>query len=321
VCPSPSDSSLGRSPRAIIPKLSTLDRIFYWTCPFSSGVWYLLAASTITFASFMFLFERRSEGFAEGSHSNGEVAGHALFKSFTALAVFVPFEPETAGGRIAAGVHSFSLLLIVASYTANLAASYTTTDSPIQLIHSVSDFGPLLPACVRASSTLATFLNTTYPSAASAVTDQTTFGLNSYGSAEALRGVLSGKCVGAVIPFYEAQFVMNANDTEGEFCNLIPVGPTVGEEVVSFTFAPEGAHPQSLTAAQLEAFNLQLASLHQTGDFLIQTEATYFPPPPRPVCAPQDAADAAALAVLAPAAAIQVCTAALTRIARTTITI
>jgi len=109
----------------------------------------------------MFLFERRS-GFAEGSHSNGEVAGHALFKSFTALAVFVPFEPETAGGRIAAGVHSFSLLLIIASYTANLAASYTTTDSPVQLIHSVSDFGPLLPACVRASSTLATFLNTTY---------------------------------------------------------------------------------------------------------------------------------------------------------------
>ena len=291
--------------RPVFPVPSTLDRVFFWTKPFAAGVWGLLVASTLAFAAFMWAFERNGGDEFETARSGGEVAGHALFKSSVALAVLVPFEPETAGGRVAAGVHAFSLLLIVASYTANLAAKLTTTDSPVQPVHSAADFSALLPACVRDSTTLATYLNNTYPAALASVTPQTSFGLGAYGSADALRGVLSGACAGALIPSTEAAFIMNVNDSQGEFCPLVPIGSPVGEEVVPFTFAPEGAHPLSLTAAQLEAFNLQLAALHQTGSFLQGAVTQFFPPPPRLVCAQQDAADAAALAVLAPAPALE----------------
>ena len=70
-------------------------------------------------------------------------------------------DPETSGGRVAAGVHAFSLLLILASYTANLAAKLS--EVPVQPIHGVTDFSTLLPACVRESTTLVTYLNNTYP--------------------------------------------------------------------------------------------------------------------------------------------------------------
>ena len=291
--------------RPVYPVPSTLSRVFFWTKPFAAGVWGMLVASTVAFAAFMWAFERNGSDSFEGARSNGEVAGHALFKSSVALAVLVPFDPETAGGRVAAGVHAFSLLLILASYTANLAATLTTSEVPVQPINGVTDFSTLLPACVRDSTTLVTYLNNTYPAVLASVTPQTTFGLSAYGSADALRGVLAGTCVGALIPSTEAAFIMNQNDTGGAFCPLVPVGSPVGEEVVPFTFAPEGAHPLSLTARQLEAFNLQLALLHQAGSFLQGAEQQFFPRPPRPVCAPQDAADAAAQAVLAPAPALE----------------
>ena len=98
------------------------------------------------------------------------MAGHALFKSSVALAVLVSFDPETAGGRVAAGVHAFSLLLILASYTANLAAKLTTSEVPVQPINGVTDFSTLLPACVRDSTTLVTYLNNTYPAVLASVT-------------------------------------------------------------------------------------------------------------------------------------------------------
>ncbi len=255
------------------------------------------------------LFERHSgsEDFdEEAHHSAGELVGHALFLAAMGPSKFDAFAPRTAAGRATSVLHSFSLLLIISAYTANLAAQFTTTEPPVQRITDVASFSADAPLCVRSSSVVQQLLNASYPAVlASALPPGNVFGLASRGSRDALDAVLSGQCAGALLPATEAAWLLHVNDTRGELCALVPVGAPVGDEGVPLTFAPPGAHGRALTDAQLEALSSAIAGLHNSGDFLGDARAQFFPGGPRAACAVQDRADAAALVALSPAARLR----------------
>jgi hypothetical protein len=115
-------------------------------------VWLLLAASVLASALIMPLFERAAGSASDdfgGSdlHSHGERAGHALFLASMMPSNYSTYSPTTAAGRVASALHAFSTLLIMSSYTANLAAKMTTSQAPTQAVSGVSSFSRDLPIC------------------------------------------------------------------------------------------------------------------------------------------------------------------------------
>jgi hypothetical protein len=263
---------------------------------FTAGTWALLMANILVAALFMPFFEARNgHDFADVKTST-ELAGHALYLASMGPSKSDAFEPATAGGRAAGALHSFSLVLIMASYTANLAAKFTTSTPPYQAITGVQDFTDDLPMCTRGSSTLMTYLNNSYPDIYATLEANNTFGLTTVSSRAALGAVLSGQCAGALLPAPEVSWLMNVNDTRGDLCALVPVGDAIGaEEGMPLTFSTN-----ALTPAQLEAVNSQLNDLMRTGQFLLGLQDEYFAKPPRRACAREDAADAGADAALKP---------------------
>ena len=159
-------------PQYILP--TELQRIFFWTAPFSNGVWAILAGSIIAAAIFMpFLEHGKNEQFGH-DHHDLSLAGHSLYLAAMGPSMLDTFAPESAGGRAAVALHSFSLLLIISSYTANLAAQFTTSSPPIQAVQSVDDIAGSLSMCSRYSTTLATLLNSTQPDALATLTTNNT---------------------------------------------------------------------------------------------------------------------------------------------------
>lgn len=277
-----------------------LQRIFYWAQPFSAGLWCLLMASIVIASIAMPLFERGiSEQFSDVS-SKGELVGHSLYLSAMGPSKFDTFEPSTAGGRFFGALHAFSLLLIISSYTANLAAQYTTSSAPKQAVSGISSLvSPDLAACARSSNTLTVLLNSSYPDVLATLTPANTFELSTLGSRHAVEAMLGGSCAGAVVPSTEASWILNVNDTRGDLCGAVAVGSPVGEEGMPLTFSKS-----AFTDAQLEAMNSVLIDLQRSGEFM-QPLLDQFFPTARPQCNAADAADAAAAAALQPASQLE----------------
>jgi hypothetical protein len=287
-------------PVAVLP--SKMERIFLWTKPFTPGLWALLMGSVLTSSLLYPLLEARNGNDFQDVHSTAELMGHAVYLAAMGPSKPDTFEPSTAAGRASAALHAFSVLLIISAYTANLAAQFTTTDPPVQAIQSVDDFSAAAPMCIRSSTTLLAMLNATVPAALAAVSPNNTMSLSTYGTGDAVRAVLAGQCVGALLPTTEASWVMQLNDTAGELCGVEAVGAAIATEGIPLTFAAS-----ALTDAQLEAMNSVISDLQRSAGFLLATQELFFPPSdtPRVACAAQDAAEAQAAATLAPAARLE----------------
>jgi hypothetical protein len=285
-------------PQYILP--TELQRIFFWTAPFSNGVWAILAGSIIAAAIFMpFLEHGKNEQFGH-DHHDLSLAGHSLYLAVMGPSMLDTFAPESAGGRAAVALHSFSLLLIISSYTANLAAQFTTSSPPIQAVQSVDDIAGSLSMCSRYSTTLATLLNSTQPDALATLTTNNTYELATLGARQAIVAMLEGKCAAAIVPTIDSNWIMNLNDTRGELCDAMPVGMVFGEEAMPLTFSKT-----AFTASQMEAVNSVITDLQRSGEFMLELTDTYFPEPPRAACAGLDDADDAAILALSPASQLE----------------
>ena len=211
------------------------------------------------------------------------------------------FNPSSGGGRAAAALNAFAMVLIVSTYTANLAAQFATVEPAIQTVSDIYSFNARVPACARSSTTLGTLLNQSYPNAAAALSPHTTFGYSPAGTRDALDAVLAGSCEGAIVPQTEAAWIMGVNDTLGALCGLQVVGSPEGDEALPLTFSKA-----SMTDAQLESLNMAIEDLQRSGEFILDLQAKLFPSGPRSVCAKEDGEDAAALATLLPAKQVAV---------------
>ena len=276
--------------------------MFLWTKPFSAGVWCLLMTAILVYAFGMPFFEGgNSNDFADVWHKPSTLVGHALYLGAMGPSKPDTFEPSSGAGRAAAALNAFAMLLIISTYTANLASIFTTMDPAVQDVTDIHSFSSRVAACARTSTTMVTLLNASYPNAAAALTANNTFGTSAAGSRDALTAVLAGSCAGAIVPQTEAAWIMGINDTQGALCELQVVGSPEGDEAMPLTFSKT-----AMTDAQLESLNMAIEDLQRAGDFLLSLERALFPTGPRAVCAQEDGRDAAAAAVLLPAQQVQV---------------
>ena len=136
--------------------------MFNWLDPFEHNLWLTTLASVFFSGLVMFGLERRhwkpvstcpeEEGDFEGK--NSECNGMGLFKgvllSWYHWTGAGGFSPVTTEGNIFLASWSFVILIMVASYTANLAAFLTTAPTTMYSVDSLSTaLSQRLPVCVQ----------------------------------------------------------------------------------------------------------------------------------------------------------------------------
>ena len=256
----------------------------------------------------MWCFEHngRGEDFSrEHVRSLGEAMGTAMYKSIMGPSLKEMFEPSTASGRMAAAAQAWVMFLTMSAYIGNLAAQATTKPAPVQAVTGIESFSSSLPMCVRRSGNLLAYLAASQPALYASLSPANIFEDSIFGSLHALQAVQAGQCAGALLPNTEVTWIMGQNDTAGALCSLIPVGGVLGAEFVPLVFTPNRT---VLTDAQVTAINVVLteATVLAGGSDYGGPTSSFFPTGPRPLCASEDAADAAAYASLAPALALGV---------------
>ena len=176
---------------------STVDTMFTFLEPFSFGLWMLLLAMVFVYGFVIWWVEkdsRRNEDFLNTNTSSG-----ALFQSmYFSASMFLQFgghSPTTKGGRMLLAAFGFSNIVIIAAYTANLAAYLTTSATitqPYTTLQDVKRAGEktcVLPVDMD-------LLNGYYPELTSSFRT-----IQSSNKIEA--GLQAGDCVAAVTPQYQ----------------------------------------------------------------------------------------------------------------------
>ena len=113
----------------------TID-MWSFLAPFGADLWVMLIVEIVVVALFLFAFESPLTqstwtGSDDGDSDimDGRAAGllDALYWSLTTFTTLVDKAPRTVGGKIVMFGHGFFMLIILASYTANLASFLTTS--------------------------------------------------------------------------------------------------------------------------------------------------------------------------------------------------
>ena len=100
--------------------------------PFHWSLWILVAAEVTLACMLLYAMEAPALTLAEGGDSDlieGGATGvaDAWYWAFTAFTTYVDKAPRTAAGKLVMAAHGFFMLIILASYTANLASFLTNT--------------------------------------------------------------------------------------------------------------------------------------------------------------------------------------------------
>jgi hypothetical protein len=229
-----------------VPKEKTLqERIWFWTTPFSPGLWGVLFASIVFSSAFVFLLEgisKYSDHFEEGGKKAVKVVFQELsdgvLKNAMSLTSMGDQETESLPGRVFGAIKALMIWICMASYLANLAATLANVPPPFQLITGFDSFANYgIPMCIRGISTYISTMTALYPSVTQQVVVGPTTGTST--AVDVVAAVQSGQCPGAVLTNIDARYALNQGDPTGQFCTINVVGsPTASVFYYAFAFTP-----------------------------------------------------------------------------------
>jgi hypothetical protein len=177
-------------------------------------------------------------------------------------------------------------------YVANLAAVFTTGANVLQPVSGIDSFVPQdLLLCSRNLSGQLSWLAQNYPALPQnglvvpvAVDTLTT-----------LAALLDGACAGAVSTSADVAYALGAaGDPDGTLCDLVPVGPVLGDNNFAL---PLTANATQLPPDAADALGRLVAYAVSSGNYSAQALAQFMPDESnRPQCAAEAAANDAAVA-------------------------
>mmetsp|Transcript_45729 Transcript_45729/g.132424 ORF Transcript_45729/g.132424 Transcript_45729/m.132424 type:complete len:512 (-) Transcript_45729:71-1606(-) len=171
------------------PKQPSLwERLFTLFAPFSPSLWLMIVVGFLLAAPFYMCIEHRGElenrGVAGG-------LGQAFYNTFGQCTGGGGFAPKTPAGKIYVLSASFLAMILVTSYTANLATQMVFDEVPVSSISSLDEaVARDLPICLRRDSPYAPWLAHAHPGIRIHLVDS---------EMEKLPAVQRGDCVAAVI--------------------------------------------------------------------------------------------------------------------------
>jgi len=138
--------------------------IFSWTRPFSGQLWLLiLTFFAFTAGVFSYLEPEKSKLYKEDS-DKGSAFEHSLWLTIASFTCGEKFKPHTRPAKVFVLSWTFTVSLIGASYTANLASLLVVADTQTAVIQNVDDaIRKNLPVCVWKGGAFDTFMQNRYP--------------------------------------------------------------------------------------------------------------------------------------------------------------
>ena len=285
------------------------DRAWLWTLPFAKSTWLIwtfsLVASGLINAAFSsaYAWKDRHKGLERPGTptAEGDLLRHTMrvfehsTSALSGIMVVDKFEADNLPAKIYSISAAFSVYILLAYYLANLATILITTPRTSQPIKSIDSFVATgLQMCVKSNTAVLGWIAANYP-------DLWASGLVKVIGASTmdnLQNLLDGDCAGILALSSDALFDLGPKgDSDGLFCNLVPVGPVLG---FSLNALPFTANASMLSDDAFKAVSFFIAEAIFKGNWTSEAELTYFTPDSaRTQCsaavAANDAATAAAL--------------------------
>ena len=248
--------------KAVTLSWTLTQKLWTWTLVFTSNVWLAIAASMVVVGTAMWWLEKdfNDENFGEAGDEGEEYPrsvkmirgiGHGLYFSFAGLTSKTEeFAPKTAAGRLLGICQAFAIFLLIAFYTANLAAILIQGAPSVQPIKSIADFVSLnAPACILAKSEYINFMALNYPTVKTTLIPGSIYSL--------LDAILDGTCLGAVAPDVVIKYALGPDgDAAGAYCGLETKGELLNAAFYAIPFNPASVAPA--VVAGLNTLALQL---------------------------------------------------------------
>ena len=223
------------------------------------------------FASMCMYYFEGAERFDDyGAHDLHLVLriSRGAYKAFLNFACVGGFTPNTPASQTFNISFAFSMLLLQATYTANLAAYFTQQRQPSSPIVEVSSFASQqLTACV-ADTDAFTLLKSNFPFMRLSLQSGAR-------TADLLDAVNAGTCAGAVASNRDLAFALGVQDSEGLYCNFNLVGGLLSQTYMGVPFS---ATSPRVTPAVFAALNSVAAAAYAYGDYATSASLASFPP-------------------------------------------
>jgi hypothetical protein len=256
------------SPLSAAPTLSVL---FAWTNPFSFEIWLLVAFSLVFGALVMYVFEGNERYEDYGAHDLALPLRlcRGCYKAFCNFACIGGFTPNTPASQTFNVAFSFSMLLLQATYTANLAAYFASgTKTSGAAVTDLSSFAAAgLSACVGNDPHTLALLRAAYPA--------TRFvALPSGVTAHLLAAIAAGTCGGGVAPGLELRYALGPQDAARAYCDIEMTGARLSQITYGIPF-----NRATVNGTIMAALNTLAAAAYAYGDYAVQASAPTFPSP------------------------------------------
>ena len=253
-------------------------------CRFSWEIWITVVSALVFGGIAMYFFEGSDEGEDYGPAELHPVLriGRGCYKAFLNFSSVGGYSPNTPAGQMFNITFSFSMLLLQAAYTANLAAFFTRTQSTASPISDMGDFGgKQLTACVLKDTFVIDMLRSAFPLTQLVV-------LNSVEMVDLLNAVQNGTCAGGVAPDVMLRYALGPQDPYGQFCNLDFTGGLLSQQYYGIPF---NRNSPAVNNNVLDAMNAIAANAFAYGEYATLASMAAFPQE-RDACAGFTAAQA-----------------------------
>lgn len=263
------------------------DRAWKWTLPFSNSSWLIWAFSLVAsglinaaFSSAYLWKDHHKGGQRSGTiTAEGHLWDHTMSvfeRSASALSgilVVDKYEADNLPAKIYSASAAFSGYILLAYYLANLATiliTAPTTSQPIKSIDSFVETG--LQMCVKSNAAVLGWIASTYP----ALWASGLVKVIGASTMDNLQNLLDGECAGILALSSDALFDMGPNaDSNGLFCNFMPVGPVLGFNLNALPFT---ANASVLSDDAFKAVSFFIAEAIFKGNWTAEAELKYFTP-------------------------------------------
>ena len=239
-------------------------------CRFSWEIWITVVSALVFGGIAMYFFEGADESEDYGPSEMHPVLrmGRGTYKAFLNFSSVGGYSPNTPAGQMFNITFSFSMLLLQAAYTANLAAFFTRTQGTASPIGDMGDFGgKQLPACVLKDTFVVDMLRSAFPLTQLVV-------LNSVETVDLLTAVQNGTCAGGVAPDVMLRYALGPQDPYGQFCDLDFTGGLLSQQYYGIPF---NRNSPVVNNDMLDAMNAIAANAFAYGEYATLASMAAFP--------------------------------------------
>jgi len=250
--------------------------LFAWTQPFSWTIWMTIVLSLLGSAMIMFIFEGddTTEDFGLPDIGMGLRIACGWYRGFLNFTAAGSFSPSTPAGQAFNVAFTFAMMLFQATYTANLAAYFTRSETTGVSISDITQFvANNVPACISGDPYVKQLMSSAFPQTKLVV-------VNSMLPTDILDYIANGTCAGGVALDLPMRYALGPLDPSGNYCAMSLTGGLLSQSYAGIPF-----NRATVRSPVMAALDSLAVTAYTYGDYAVGASMVNFPQA-RPQCNP-----------------------------------